>query len=548
MLFFLGLIFPFAHGCCIFSGMKAFTRTCALSLILVLCSCSTQDLAHRESSPASDGALIVPDDDAGAPDASQPDSDAEPSDGPAADDAAIADQGNPSPEAGAELPLAGDAGAGGDLAQDAALEDASPTDISEDRGALDGATADGAGGELPYYGGRDDAGNCRIPVLKDIRRSSEILISDTIDESLQGPCDAIGIPFAGPAGAKVRVELASGNAFDSFLELYDTFAMTGRKSGSLATSNGGSIAPARIDFTLPYSGRYLAVVRSTNEHFGRFALSVYCSDGCDKLFTRYPIALVHGFMGFKSIGPIEYFYQVSDTLTAQGYQVYTPQTDAFNSIAVRSKQLVVELQKILDDSGAEKVDLIAHSQGGLDSRNAITNLGMADHIAALCTFATPHKGTAVADAATGLLGPVSQEAVSMLLNIMGVALGGSNEMNAKASFHDMTRKFVTEEFNPATPDDPRVDYFSYNGHTSLDGSNGDFCQVQILVGYEILLQNEGDNDGIVGVESSKYADYRGIVPADHFDEIGQVAGVIGPNYNQKTFFAKLAHELFTRGH
>ena len=39
--------------------------------------------------------------------------------------------------------------------------------------------------------------------------------------------------------------------------------------------------------------------------------------------TRYPIVLVHGFLGFDSVLGIEYFYKVAETLQEDGADVYT---------------------------------------------------------------------------------------------------------------------------------------------------------------------------------------------------------------------------------
>ena len=52
----------------------------------------------------------------------------------------------------------------------------------------------------------------------------------------------------------------------------------------------------------------------------------------------------------------------------------------------------MRLREILRKTGAEKVNIIAHSKGGLDSRWAISKLGLAPHVASLTTINTPHRG------------------------------------------------------------------------------------------------------------------------------------------------------------
>ena len=55
----------------------------------------------------------------------------------------------------------------------------------------------------------------------------------------------------------------------------------------------------------------------------------------------------------------------------------------------------------------EKVNIIAHSKGGLDSRAAIAHCGMAPYVATLTTINTPHRGCIFAEY---LLGKVPQAA------------------------------------------------------------------------------------------------------------------------------------------
>ena len=60
-----------------------------------------------------------------------------------------------------------------------------------------------------------------------------------------------------------------------------------------------------------------------------------------------------------------------------------------------------ELAKIIDDvlfkTWSEKLHIIAHSQGGVDSRYVMSALGYDKYIASLITVATPHLGTPLAD-------------------------------------------------------------------------------------------------------------------------------------------------------
>lgn len=109
--------------------------------------------------------------------------------------------------------------------------------------------------------------------------------------------------------------------------------------------------------------------------------------------TRYPVILVHGilikdFHIFKSFGKIE------ESLKKNGYSVSTAPTDGFGTIENNAAQLKEYVRKILKEQHAEKVNLIAHSKGGLDCIHMIKALGMEDSVASLTTLCTPHLGFA----------------------------------------------------------------------------------------------------------------------------------------------------------
>ena len=111
--------------------------------------------------------------------------------------------------------------------------------------------------------------------------------------------------------------------------------------------------------------------------------------------TRYPILLVHG-LAMKDTFFMKSFGRIDRILRIQGYTVYTSQIDAVGSVAGNAAQLKAEIEQILRDTGAEKVNLIAHSKGGLDAKWMIEHLGMADKVASLTTLCTPHQGSPVA--------------------------------------------------------------------------------------------------------------------------------------------------------
>lgn len=258
-----------------------------------------------------------------------------------------------------------------------------------------------------------------------------------------------------------------------------------------------------------------------------------------------PIVLLHGAAGFDQIGPIEYFFDVADTLEADGKVVFTTSVDPLQLIEVRAAQLADQIDQILADTGADQVHLIAHSQGGLDARFLISSLGYGDRVATLTTISTPHLGSRVADVALGLLPGPAEDVLGFLIDLLVGGVVGS-EQDVIGQVNELTERFVVSTFNPANPDDPRVQYFSVAGATQLNPFvnpfTTDVCDPLLAVGF-LVLAPTGANDALVTVESARRGQFLGTVPADHFDEVGQLLGTTALGFNHRAFYRRLARFL-----
>lgn len=84
--------------------------------------------------------------------------------------------------------------------------------------------------------------------------------------------------------------------------------------------------------------------------------------------TRYPIVLSHGLFGFKSVGPVDYWHAIVPALEKDGAKVFATSQSPVNSNEVRGEQLLAQVEEVLALTGAEKVNLIGHSQGGMTVR------------------------------------------------------------------------------------------------------------------------------------------------------------------------------------
>ena len=111
--------------------------------------------------------------------------------------------------------------------------------------------------------------------------------------------------------------------------------------------------------------------------------------------TKYPIILVHGII-IKDIFFLKSFGRIDKILTEQGYKIYKSNVDGFGTTLTNAEILKREIEDILKKENTDKVNIIAHSKGGLDSKRMIMEFGMEDHVASLTTLCTPHKGSPIA--------------------------------------------------------------------------------------------------------------------------------------------------------
>ncbi|TGK13966.1 lipase [Leptospira fletcheri] len=180
------------------------------------------------------------------------------------------------------------------------------------------------------------------------------------------------------------------------------------------------------------------------------------------LSGSYPIVLAHGIFGWGSnSGIIDYWGGNAAYLQSQGATVITPTVTAMDSSANRAGLLKTAILTALAANNYNgKINIIGHSQGGLDSRYMVSNLGMSGRVASLTTLNTPHYGSPVANVVAAVIPSWALPYVATVLNaIVGVVYGESNE-NAIAGLKLLTTDGLAA-FNSVTPNASGVKYFSY---------------------------------------------------------------------------------------
>jgi triacylglycerol lipase len=239
--------------------------------------------------------------------------------------------------------------------------------------------------------------------------------------------------------------------------------------------------------------------------------------------TRHPIVLAHGYMGFATVGVHrarrDYFVGVRNRLEALGYTVHLARLSPAASISLRAAQLAEQVESLR----AERVNIIAHSMGGLDARYAITHLGLHARVASLTTIGTPHRGTPIADTSTMFIGDWPK--FRRMLDKMGANVDG---------LYDLTTLRM-EQFNRLVTDVAGVAYGSVVG--AITGVERPVNPL-LLPGHSYLSRTVGANDGMVPVESQKWGDVFGEIEADHWEQIGW-----SRSFDAKRFYSVLAEHL-----
>lgn len=120
---------------------------------------------------------------------------------------------------------------------------------------------------------------------------------------------------------------------------------------------------------------------------------------------KEPVVLVHGYMG-SIIGEASvevYWAFIGSRLILDGYDVHKIALGdgALQDVRESASELKDYVDRVLSKTGAEKVDIICHSEGGLVSKYYIKYLGGADKVDDLVTIATPHRGTTIASIGPG---------------------------------------------------------------------------------------------------------------------------------------------------
>ncbi|KAI8906604.1 Alpha/Beta hydrolase protein [Powellomyces hirtus] len=296
---------------------------------------------------------------------------------------------------------------------------------------------------------------------------------------------------------------------------------------------------------------------------------------------RDPIVLCHGLFGFDVLGPqgvpglqIHYWKGIAEALREIGCKVHVSRVGTVAALKTRAHELRDFLENKME---GQRINLVAHSMGGLDCRYVITHLPSSKFkVNSLTTVATPHRGSSFMDWCRDAFGvgylhdyinKQMDDVVSKHLAANGYSMAGdippamSEEATRKLirthpfiralcspldspAFANLTLDYC-KTFNELTPNDPSVHYSSYAAvvpHLSP--------LAPLFFSHWIVSSREGPNDGLVSLDSAQWGQFMGTVQCDHWQLIPpRIRQVVRRDaFDSVGFYLNLVDKLADQGY
>ncbi len=261
--------------------------------------------------------------------------------------------------------------------------------------------------------------------------------------------------------------------------------------------------------------------------------------------TKYPILLVHGVF-FRDTKFFNYWGRIPKELELNGAKIFYGNHQSASSVADSAAELKLRIIEILSETKAEKINIIAHSKGGLDCRYAISNLNIGDKVASLTTINTPHKGCLFADY---LLSKMPSDIKNKVANTYNSTLKRFGEPNPDflAAVNDLTDSYCGQFNTESTI--PKSVFCQSIGSVLTKATNGKF---PLNFSYHLVRHFSGENDGLVDETSFKWGEnYILLRPTEkHGISHGDMIDLNRKNidgFDVREFYVNLVNELKNKG-
>lgn len=261
--------------------------------------------------------------------------------------------------------------------------------------------------------------------------------------------------------------------------------------------------------------------------------------------TKYPILLVHGVF-FRDSKILNYWGRIPKELEKNGADVYYGNHQSARAVAKSAEELMRRIEGLVKDLDCEKVNIIAHSKGGLDCRYAISMLGASKYVASLTTINTPHRGCVFAEYLLKKIPVKVKNKIATTYNSTLKNLGDDNP-DFLAAVEDLTASECAKfDVAVSVPGDV---YCQSVGSVMPKASRGKF---PLNFSYHLVKYFDGANDGLVSEDSFEWGEKytllrpskkRGISHGDMVDLNRE--NIDG--FDVREFYVELVSDLKNRG-
>ena len=263
--------------------------------------------------------------------------------------------------------------------------------------------------------------------------------------------------------------------------------------------------------------------------------------------TRYPILLVHGVF-FRDSAFLNYWGRIPAVLERNGARIYYGNHQSAASVPDSAAELAARIRQITEETGCKKVNIIAHSKGGLDCRYAVTVGNAASMVASLTTINTPHRGCGFADY---LLEKIPQNVQSRIASAYNAALRrlGDPNPDVMAAVRDLTASGCSK-LNAAMGGSAPEGIFCQSVGSRLNRAvNGKF---PLNFTYHLVKYFDGPNDGLVAEPSFYWGERFQLLTTDGKRGIshGDMVDLNRENiqgFDVREFYVRLVADLKQRG-
>lgn len=220
-----------------------------------------------------------------------------------------------------------------------------------------------------------------------------------------------------------------------------------------------------------------------------------------RIELQKPVLLCHGYGAIASLVKPSPLYDVAMLVRSHNVLAYAPNIVPYAKIETRAKAWVKIIEELSRNRPDQKLNIVAHSMAGLDIRYALSRLDIADKVESLTTIATPHHGTSLAELTLKTPDAIKDK-MADFLDWMGNQIFPDAKSDSAGSARQLTREYVQQKFNPEVPDVEGIPYYSFSSAVGKGTSE----PIKVIARYQnnYIFEEEGINDGMVSVESSKW--------------------------------------------